>query len=61
MPETAVNDDHLAPSGKDEVGRAGQVAAMRAEAVAHAVDQAADGEFGPRVLPANAGHAFGAF
>ena len=60
MPETAVDEDDLAPTGEDQVGRAGQVAAMQAEAVAEGVDQATDGELGAGVLAADAGHAFGA-
>lgn len=42
------------------MGRAGQVSTMQAEAVAEAVDQAADGEFWRGVLAANAGHPLGA-
>lgn len=60
MPEAAVDEDDLPPSGKDQVGRAGQVAAMQAEAIAEAVDQASDGELGAGVLAANAGHEGGA-
>ena len=60
MPETAVDQDHLPPAGKDQVGRAGQIAAMQAEAVAEGVDQTADGQLGAGVLAANARHAFGA-
>ena len=49
----------IAPPGEDQVGHAGQVAAMQTEAVAEGVDEAAYGEFGSGILPANAGHAFG--
>lgn len=45
-PEAAVHEDDLAADGKDEVGRAGQVTPVQAEAVAEGVDETADGEFG---------------
>jgi len=58
MPETAVDEVDLPSAGKDQVGRAGQVAAMQAEAIAKRVDEAAHGEFRAGVLSANARHAF---
>ena len=60
IPETAVDEDDLAPAAKDQVGRAGQVAAMQAEAVAEGVDETADDELGAGVLAADAGRAFAA-
>lgn len=37
MPEAAPSEDDFAASGKDQVERSGQVAAMQAEAIAEAV------------------------
>lgn len=59
MPETAVDEDHLAPPGKDQVGGAGQIAAMQTEAIAESVDEATNDYLGARVLPSNARHAAG--
>jgi len=50
MPETAVDEDNLAPTGEDEVGRSGQVTAVQTEAVAKGVDEASDRQFNARVL-----------
>jgi hypothetical protein len=34
MPETAVDEDDLAPTREDQIGRARQIAAIQAEAIA---------------------------
>jgi len=44
VPEAAVDEDHGFVLRQHDVGLAGQVAAVKAEAVAHAVQQGADGE-----------------
>lgn len=44
VPEAAVDEDHGFVLRQYDVGLAGQVAAVQAEAVAHAVQQRAHGE-----------------
>lgn len=41
---------------EDDVGAAGEVFDVEAEAVGHFVEERADEEFGLRVLPLDAGH-----
>ena len=56
MPETAVDKDHLATGGEDEVRLTGEVAAVEAEAIAEAVGEGADEPLGGGALGADAGH-----
>ncbi len=56
VPEAAVDEDDEAVARHHDVGRAAQAARVRAEAEALAVEQAADGEFGPRARPADRRH-----
>ena len=46
MPETSMHEDDHFAGPEDEVGFAGQVFGVEAEAVAHAVDEGADQHFG---------------
>lgn len=59
MPETAVDKNHLAPGGEDEVRLTGKVGVVKPEAVAEAVGEGADTKLDGGALGANAGHAFG--
>ena len=58
VPETSVNENHLAPSRKHEIGFAGQVAAMQTEPVAHRMQETAHGHFGLHAFRPDAGHDF---
>ena len=63
VPETAVDEDDGLVFREDEVGLAGERAVERAvhrETIAETVEDRAQGEFGFRVAPANAGHDLGA-
>ena len=60
MPETPMDEDHLAARGEHEVGLAGEGGAMEAVAVTHGVDEGADPHLGGAALAPDAGHAFAA-
>jgi hypothetical protein len=61
VPKAAVNEDDFSEGGKDNVGGAGKVATVEAEAVAERVDESTDEHFGFRVLAANRPHDVPAF
>lgn len=64
VPEAAVNEDHGVVFRQDDVGSAGKRFVFRAvhrEAVAHAVQHGAQGEFGFRIPPAYPRHDLAAF
>ena len=56
VPEAAVDEDDSAIAREDQVGLAGQFAAVQAITIAEAVKAAADEQFGPGVLAPDAGH-----
>lgn len=56
VPEAAVDEDDLFEAGKHHIGLAGQVFAMQAEAVAHAMDYRTNQHFGLGILPLDLGH-----
>ena len=56
VPEAAVDEDDFPAAGKDEIRLARQVLAVQPEAVAHAVDEAADQQLDLAVLGADAAH-----
>jgi len=56
VPITAVDEDDLLEARKNQVGLAGEVFAVQAIAVAEAMDERADEQFGFRVFAAYAGH-----
>lgn len=60
MEETAVDEDYFAAAGEDEVGLAGQVFAVEAKAVAHAMHERAHDPFGACVPTADARHVIAA-
>lgn len=64
VPETAMDEDHGVMFWQDDVGPAGKGFVFRTvhrEAVTHAVQHGAQGEFGFRIAPANARHDLAAF
>ena len=56
VPEATVHENDGTVPRQHDVGRAGQVAAVKAEAEAEAVQDAADDQFGLRVPAPNARH-----
>src|SRR4030042_3012908 len=56
VPETPVDQDHLAMTRKDNIGRARQVSPVQAEPVAHAMNNPAHNDFGLCVLATAARH-----
>ena len=56
VPEAAVDEDGGFVFGEDDVGTAGEVLGVEAKAVAHAVEEGADEEFGFGVFGFDAGH-----
>lgn len=56
MPEAAVNEDDGFVFGQDNVGTAREFGVVEAEAVAEAVEEGADEEFGLRILVKNSSH-----
>ena len=60
MPEAAVDEGDGGMPGQHDVRGAGKVAAVETEAVAHAVQEGTDGQFGLGVRAADAGHEGGA-
>lgn len=56
VPKATVDEDDLPPAGEDEIGFAGKVLAVQPEAVAHAVNEAADQQLDLAVLGADAAH-----
>lgn len=63
VPEAAVDEDDRAVLGQDEVGFAGQGPVFRAsdsKAVAETMEHGSQGELGPSVAAADAGHDGGA-
>ncbi len=61
MPEAAMDEYGFAAAWKDQIRRAGKLAAMQAEAVAESMDKAADREFRTRILATNPRHSLRAF
>ena len=56
MPVAPVNEDHLAPSGEHDVGRAGQIGPMKTISIAHAIQHLSQRQFGLRIPAVNAPH-----
>jgi len=56
MPEAAVNEDDGFVFGQNDVGTAGQFAVVQSEAVAHAMQEGADDEFGFGVAGTDPAH-----
>lgn len=57
MPETAVDEDRLLAAGEHQIGPSGELGAVQAVAIAHAMDQPPHGHFGARPLALDPGHA----
>jgi hypothetical protein len=57
MPETPVNEYHLAMSRKNKIGTAGQVASMQPKSKAQTVNQSPHDDFRQGVLRADSRHA----
>jgi hypothetical protein len=60
VPEAAMHEDGGAAGTQDDVGRAGEVGGVEAEAVAEAVEQRADAALGRGVCGPDAGYEGGA-
>lgn len=56
VPETPVNEDHLAMACQYEIGRTRQGSSVQAKPVSHAMNHPADGKLGFGVLPTDARH-----
>lgn len=60
MPETPMDEDHLAPRGEDEVRLPGELGGMQPEAVAEAMGEGADSALGGAALVLDPRHALAA-
>ena len=56
VPETAVDEDCYLPSGKNDVGRSGQVSSVQPKPESEAVEMLTNRNLRPRVLLANGAH-----
>lgn len=56
-----MNEDGDAMLGKDQIGRAGEVASVKSEAVSELMDDASDGDFGTGIRCLDARHDRAAF
>ncbi len=56
VPEAAVDEDNLAVPGKNDIGAAGKVLAMKSKPVTALMQNRPDDKFRPRILAANAAH-----
>jgi hypothetical protein len=61
MPEATVHEKGNAPTTKDDIRLAREVPGMEPKAVAHCVQEPANGHFRSRVAPPNAAHEGAAF